>query len=105
MHTCNLSALRTVAEGSQVQGYLSTTTVCREAVVVGGYSQLQVYEGEWVGSGLGQQLAVCGSKASPCPEAVYHMVIGGGGGHSIEATANNTGTEALRGVGHFTDDS
>lgn len=79
--------------------------MCREAVVVGSYSQLQDCEGEWVGSGLGQQLAVCGSKASPCPEAVYHVVIGGGGGHSIDTTANNTGTEAFRGVGHFTDDS
>lgn len=30
-----------------------------------------------MGSGLGQQLAVCGSKASPDPEAVYHLVMGG----------------------------
>lgn len=51
--------------------------MCREAVVVGGYSQLQVYEGEWVGSGFGQQLAVCGSKANLGPEAVYHVVMEG----------------------------
>lgn len=30
-----------------------------------------------MGSGLGQQLAVCGSKANPGPEAVYHMVMEG----------------------------